>query len=73
MSIQSHQDEGAFGSLLALLVVGAFIALAARLTDGGPVETVILPPDTPTLSARPDPASDAPHALPHLDRVISQR
>ena len=45
MTTHSRQDEGAFGSVLALLVVAGFLALAARLTtDAGPVETIVTDP-----------------------------
>ena len=73
MSVRSRQDEGTFGSLLALFVVGGFIALAARLTDGGPVETVTTTtPDAPSLAARPD-QSPIPHPpLPDAERILTQ-
>ena len=73
MPTNARQDEGAFGSLLALLVVGGFLALAAHLTDGGgPIDTVIIAPatDAPAiLMAHPEgPEPGTEHLL--ADQII---
>ena len=44
MTTTTRKDEGAFGSILALLVVGGFLVLAAGLLDAGPVETIVVDP-----------------------------
>lgn len=53
MTTTSRKHEGAFGSVLALLVVGGFLALAARLLDAGPVETVIADPVDRAVEGKP--------------------